>query len=764
LIERCDRKEKPLPPPSTKEQFLAQLSKALERSDIAALERLSSLHYSFPKPAKDIRELVEKHISDPGLAKAILFDLGADHQDQTTLIAQMVGYLRFELEKAKKHGASASEIRNREEAIRELLLSKGECAGLSALWAYAKRLSDETGASQEKKAGDKTGLARDDEAFFKRSQRLLVLRHPSTLSPAEASDVERFISLVRTLQLPRWLWAALGAESQLNLSKAMENTKGARLVQEYSHEKLRWTKEMLRARLPRFIHPRLMIFIGSQNDTGGHQMAIYQSGESKVHGAGNTNFYNPNSREGPVTIHSLDQLVDAVWDGANLYEGRPMAGFNPIRDAFRDLSITIFRLPSDPTSTYPSDAELSVTTDEFVRLITAQPFLLSEKALKEIRGMYSLTNSLSKKQIGEIHAMSEDLPEAVQKQLWNIPAYKYYTGPIPERPSPKTPELLSTPIESKSEPARPFDAKSLLKIVQAMPEELMCHFLYSAAFESRLNLMDDIQVQEVIESRALKPSAQAALFNTPRFMLYLAKQTESPLMDTASFIQLLELMQPHMPPPSSSSSSSSSAASSAATASTGTSSDAVSRLDMYTISLIFSSIGFQNLIDSLNKDQVEEILKTVLDPTLRAMLLRRPRFKFVAGIPESPGPKSMLPTLSQLRKMIGNHTKAGDAMPPSYFSFLDGVARWHVYRALDMAKGADRFEALSYQESWASGLNQPNMLARYVVGSRHWMLFPEGRDCQIQAEYLAKLRAVRGIYLFKEPKLSPQNIPLVCGH
>lgn len=352
----------------------------------------------------DIHSLVPH----PPLRQQLIRKLGLDfNHDQEHLQEKMKEFLKNEInlilntlpEEDQKHYKESEDYKNRMEVIGKLESEKheagGECVGLSTLWAYGKRISDE----KEKEKGNETlnKKAKDDIHFFNRTwKRLLLWNKKQELNQGEQRDFERFIANVRHYQ-NRFFSIAYQEDvsiDQLDLSHSLHDTKRGFPINCFD-KSIPCDQRILLNRLESIVKPRTMIFFSCQGrGDSGHTMGLYQDSQNNIY------FYDPNMGEGEVPIKDLHHLTQLLWDRSNpkLFEKKP--GIDPLDDHLRkDLRMQVYRFPEDPAYNYPTDSTFKISTKEFLEMAKAIPWFSMYRHRPQV---YALFNTLTEFQIIDV--------------------------------------------------------------------------------------------------------------------------------------------------------------------------------------------------------------------------------------------------------------------------------------------------------------------------------------------------------------------------
>ena len=258
------------------------------------------------------------------------------------------------------------DIKNRTQIIDYFKNSRGECAGLCALWAYGHFLQDQPNPNQ---------LERDDLTnFHKLYMRFITWDGKTPFSPEEQKQNDRFIANIRLYQMNSLELFPDATTSQLNLPALLQDTKRGFPHLKFTFPDAFLSKEMFSWRLRQVIKPGTMIFLGTKRHDKAHVMSAYQSVTN-----GSMFFYDPNSYHGDRKVNQLEDLIHSFWeasDPSNFIPG--FGGLDLMSFIGRTVSIDIFSFPLYSSDTYPPYRDFCVTGNEVVDLFLNKPALLRQ--------------------------------------------------------------------------------------------------------------------------------------------------------------------------------------------------------------------------------------------------------------------------------------------------------------------------------------------------------------------------------------------------
>lgn len=373
-----------------KEKSLAEIKEIVEKMALMNPSTETSVYY-----------LIYSNILDHTIRRKLLYDIKLEYNhDQAILIKKINEFLKNQLKKIllslnegeQKKYKESEDYKNRMRVLESLASVKeeanGECVGLSTLWAYGKRISNEPEAENQKE--------RDDIAFFyKNWKRLLLWDEKQEITTEENADIERFIANVRHYQIRfgGMAWAENTSGDQLDLSYSLSDTKRGSPVKSFD-QKITCDQAILESRLAMVVKPKSMIFLGcGTRHESGHMMSIYQDADNRIY------FYDSNHPGGEILVEDLKHLAKLIWQQTHP-ENFESSGIDPLEDYLRkDLWIEIFRFKEDPEYQYPTAQTFKPSVEEFLILSNKIPnftFLAFKYQIK------ALMDSLDEFQIIEI--------------------------------------------------------------------------------------------------------------------------------------------------------------------------------------------------------------------------------------------------------------------------------------------------------------------------------------------------------------------------
>lgn len=234
------------------------------------------------------------------------------------------------------------EQENRQEVINYLKDSKGECSGLSTMWAYGRMTA-----------------APESETFFNQTNKLLLnWDGEKKFSGKEKEDVERFVADVIFYQRGQLMFL----QDSVDLLQSSPDADGREFQQSYKTERAFLPKDLLQDRLEKIIQPNAMIFLSASVDEDGHRVALYQkSQDDKIY------YYNSNNAE-EMSFSAVRDLTDRVWEDnkrSNLKKTDIWGSINvadfKIDQMLRELKVDVVQFVGDqyskPSQFSPSAAE-----------------------------------------------------------------------------------------------------------------------------------------------------------------------------------------------------------------------------------------------------------------------------------------------------------------------------------------------------------------------------------------------------------------------
>ena len=338
---------------------------------------------------------------------------------QRLLIDHISSYLEHELKTLTlENKISEREIKNRQEVINLFKASEGECAGLSMLWAYGRRISEEPLKDSTKE--------RDDNRAFEEAQHLLgTWNEKTTYTKDEKLKIDRFISQIFTFQSPHLVYSANDLnlhtrQNQFDLApQHFQDTLG-RTLQNDIIETLIGDSKMLASRLEKLIQPKRMFFLSSH----GHSMAIYKSAKN-----GQLYFYDPNRGETrPADVKGLVSDFQLNMHALASAE-RGFSHLDRITGNIARVRVQSFKFSDEKdseenkTARKLSSDELALSYKELLEILKNSPKILERRNEPSVKGLFS---SLSKEQL--IHALEKPpldsrLKEALEEAAKKVSFY-----------------------------------------------------------------------------------------------------------------------------------------------------------------------------------------------------------------------------------------------------------------------------------------------------------------------------------------------------
>ncbi len=286
--------------------------------------------------------------------KRLLFDHKMEYHNQYFLAQQIIKYLQ-------------KEVKNRQKDINYFEQSKGECVGLSVLWAYGKRIEDESFIPFSD--------VKDTNTFFNAVYRKLILWDgQAEFTKTDQADIEWFIANLIFYQEKA---QSFFKEVKANFDEPLyfKNTKRGEPFEVFK-QRIGVDEAMLASRLSFFVKPKTMVFLAAQQDGAAHAMAIYQNSRTnKIY------FYDANERGGEQVVETFEELAKAIFkssDPARFAQNREAVSLDSCDNLIRYIKIALYQLPGDPVYTYPTKSEFGTTEDELNRLTSGSCFLKND--------------------------------------------------------------------------------------------------------------------------------------------------------------------------------------------------------------------------------------------------------------------------------------------------------------------------------------------------------------------------------------------------
>lgn len=179
------------------------------------------------------------------------------------------------------------ERENRQEVIDYLEESKGECSGLSVMWAYGRMTAPSEAAT----------------SFNQTNKLLLDWDGERNFSGKEKEDVERFVEDVIFHQRGQMMFL----KDSVDLLQLSPDAEGREFQRSYKTDRAFLSKDLLQDRLEKIIQPNAMILLSASVDEDGHRVAVSKSPDGKIY------YYDSNNKE-EMSFNSVSDLTDRVWE------------------------------------------------------------------------------------------------------------------------------------------------------------------------------------------------------------------------------------------------------------------------------------------------------------------------------------------------------------------------------------------------------------------------------------------------------------------
>jgi hypothetical protein len=275
-------------------------------------------------------------------------------QDVAKLSEEQVNIKLMEQIQSRYNKLSAQIEANTNSVINNNHFELGVCAGLTTLWAYAKRVENKTDLDPNQGKDDIKFLTKTmntlkgwdgkDESFKK-------------FSKEDKQDLDRFISNIILYQNSIDEHEALkemhpDAFDQFRLEKMLEATKGDQKINKPSpvfSEIATVGEQALTKRLKDIIKPESMVFLMAYGDKEGHATSVYQSKDGQMY------FYDPN--QGETKVNNIEELTSKFLKATDLFDKDQIG--------LRHFRADIFKFDTDPSYTYPKVGKFQIPEQEF---------------------------------------------------------------------------------------------------------------------------------------------------------------------------------------------------------------------------------------------------------------------------------------------------------------------------------------------------------------------------------------------------------------